>query len=153
MKKRSGLIMCNRTFKYTIMNQTGKPTKSGLASSVVPKKSPLLRAGEKVDYISGRCELTFPPGEAVSADSLRFRRTCGQASFPTVQSVAADKKKPAFQAGSQGISDQYCCCHGAGCLPVPQPQPVKTRAYLQKAVDGNVLSHRKDLPRKYFTCY
>lgn len=60
------------------------------------EKSPLLRADEKVDYISGRCELTFPPGEAVSADSLRFRRTCGQASFPTVQSVAADKKKACF---------------------------------------------------------
>lgn len=26
-------------FQYTIMNQTGKPTKSGLASSVVQKKA------------------------------------------------------------------------------------------------------------------
>jgi hypothetical protein len=45
----------------------------------------------------------------------------------------------------------YCCCHGAGCLPVTLPQSAKPRAYLQIAVDWNALSLRKDSPHKQIT--
>lgn len=56
------------------------------------------------------------------------------------------KKRPAFYGRLSRNLKLYCCCHGAGCLPVTLLQPAKSRAYLQIAVGWNALSLRKDSP-------
>lgn len=83
---------------------------------------------------------------------IRFRRTTEHSvtshDLKRSSSFPSHKKRPAFYGRLSRNLKLVLFLSWCRVPPGDSTQSVKTRAYLQTAVDWNALSHRKDSPQK-----